>query len=139
MRMCLKAKPKVLTSDKEKEKEKDKDKEIEKDREVEKEVEKEVDREKKVEKAASRFTPPTVDEVRDYCLERNNGIDAEQFVDFYASKGWMVGKNKMKDWRSCVRTWERRDRASPKKEFDSNAYLLGIINGGDVYDSTGSG
>lgn len=88
---------------------------------------------------SARFTPPTVAEVRDYCLERNNGIDAEQFVDFYASKGWMVGKNKMKDWRSCVRTWERRDRASPKKDFDSNEYLLGIINGGDIYDGTRSG
>ena len=55
----------------------------------------------------SRFIPPTVDEVREYCEERNNDIDAEDFVDFYTSKGWMVGKNKMKDWRSAVRTWER--------------------------------
>ena len=53
------------------------------------------------------FKPPTVEEVRAYCEERNSGIDAQAFVDFYASKGWMVGKNKMKDWHAAVRTWER--------------------------------
>jgi len=55
-----------------------------------------------------RFIPPTVEEVADYCRERNNGIDAEQFVDFYSSKGWKVGNNKMQDWKAAVRTWERR-------------------------------
>ena len=55
-----------------------------------------------------RFTPPTLDEVKNYCWERNNGIDAQAFIDFYTSKGWMVGKNKMKDWKACVRTWEQR-------------------------------
>lgn len=54
-----------------------------------------------------RMTPPTVDEVAAYCRERGNGIDPEAFVDFYASKGWMVGKNPMKDWKAAVRTWER--------------------------------
>lgn len=58
----------------------------------------------------SRFTPPTVEEVRAYCRERKNGVDAERFVDFYASKGWKVGREPMKDWQACVRTWERRDR-----------------------------
>ena len=53
------------------------------------------------------FIPPTVDEVRAYCTERNNGINADNFVDFYAGKGWFVGKNKMVDWRAAVRTWER--------------------------------
>ena len=55
-----------------------------------------------------KFTPPTVDEVRDYCSERNNGIDPEAFCDFYTSKGWKVGKNPMKDWKAAVRTWEKR-------------------------------
>lgn len=55
-----------------------------------------------------KFVPPTVEAVRGYCLERNNGIDPQRFVDFYSAKGWMLGKNKMKDWRACVRTWERR-------------------------------
>lgn len=54
------------------------------------------------------FIPPTVEEVKQYCKDRNNEIDAEHFVDFYSAKGWMVGSNKMKDWRACVRTWERR-------------------------------
>ena len=58
---------------------------------------------------AARFTPPTVDEVRDYCRERGNAVDAERFVDFYAAKGWMVGKNRMKDWKAAVRTWEKED------------------------------
>lgn len=61
------------------------------------------------EKAQSaRITPPTVDEVRAYCTERKNHVDPETFVDFYASKGWKIGKNSVKDWKACVRTWERR-------------------------------
>lgn len=56
-----------------------------------------------------RFIPPEVAEVQAYCSERKNGIDAHRFVDYYASKGWMIGKNKMKDWRAAVRTWERSE------------------------------
>ena len=55
-----------------------------------------------------RFTAPKVDEVAAYCHARNNGIDAQGFVDFYQSKGWMVGKNKMSDWKAAVRTWEQK-------------------------------
>jgi hypothetical protein len=58
-------------------------------------------------KKSTNFTPPTVEEVQAYCQERNNKVDAQAFVDFYSSKGWMVGKNKMKDWKAAVRTWER--------------------------------
>ena len=54
------------------------------------------------------FIKPTLNEVEDYCKERSNGIDAQQFINFYESKGWMVGKSKMKDWKACVRTWEKR-------------------------------
>ena len=61
----------------------------------------------------AHFTPPTVEEVRTYCQERDNGIDAERFCDFYAAKGWKIGRETMKDWRACVRTWERRDCAKP--------------------------
>lgn len=57
---------------------------------------------------------PTVDEIRAYCKERGNRINAQQFFDFYEAKAWMIGKNKMKDWRAAVRTWEIRDRESPK-------------------------
>jgi hypothetical protein len=56
------------------------------------------------------FVPPSVEEVKDYCIERSNNVDAEAFVDFYESKGWMVGKNKMKDWKAAVRTWEKGNR-----------------------------
>ena len=67
------------------------------------------------------FVKPTVDEVRAYCLERNNGIDAETFISFYESKGWMIGKNKMKDWKAAVRTWERsrKPEKQDKPKFDS--------------------
>lgn len=61
---------------------------------------------------ADRFVPPDVNQVQEYCDNRNNGIDAQTFVDFYTSKGWMVGKNKMKDWKAAVRTWERNDKRS---------------------------
>lgn len=55
------------------------------------------------------FKPPTVDDVRAYCTERGNNVDPQSFVDFYESKGWMIGKNKMKDWKAAVRTWERSE------------------------------
>ena len=56
---------------------------------------------------SKRFIPPTLNEVREYCRERNNNVDPETFINFYESKGWLVGKTKMKDWKACVRTWER--------------------------------
>ena len=63
-----------------------------------------------------RFTPPTVDEVSAYCQERQNGVDPQRFVDYYSSNGWMVGKNKMKDWKAAVRTWEQKDRQKPRSQ-----------------------
>lgn len=59
--------------------------------------------------SARRFSPPTADEVRAYCAERKNNVDPDRFVDFYGSKGWMVGKSPMRDWRAAVRTWEKSD------------------------------
>jgi len=61
------------------------------------------------EKRKSRFIPPSLDDVKAYCLERNNKIDAETFLNFYESSEWMRGKTKIKDWKSCVRTWESRE------------------------------
>lgn len=55
------------------------------------------------------FTPPTLQEVQEYCRERGNRVDPQRFIDFYEAKGWMIGKNKMKDWKAAVRTWERQD------------------------------
>ena len=68
---------------------------------------KSIEKEIEIDKDNNIFKPPTVEEVRAYCEERNNGIDAEAFVAFYESKGWMVGKNKMKKWKSAVVTWEK--------------------------------
>lgn len=61
-------------------------------------------------KPRKRFTPPSVDEVAAYCRERGNAVEAQRFVDFYASKGWKVGNAGMKDWHAAVRNWERSDR-----------------------------
>lgn len=68
-----------------------------------------------------RFTKPTIEEVAEYCRERGNRINAQSFVDFYESKGWKVGSSPMKDWKSCVRTWEQRDKEKnqPKKEINN--------------------
>ena len=63
-----------------------------------------------------KFEKPTVDEIQEYCKERNNGINANAFYDFYESKNWYVGKNKMKDWKACIRTWECRDNKKRKEE-----------------------
>lgn len=77
--------------------------------EIEKEIEKdkEIDIVKSDKPTRTRFIPPKIEEVQAYCKERNNNVDAERFIDYYTSNGWMVGKNKMKDWKSAVRTWER--------------------------------
>ena len=65
------------------------------------------------------FKKPTVQEIRDYCAARDNRIDAQKFYDFYESKGWMVGKNLMKDWQAAVRTWESRDESPlPSSPYD---------------------
>lgn len=65
-------------------------------------------------KAGARFVPPSAEEVAAYCAERGHGVDARRFVDFYASKGWMVGKSPMKDWRAAVRGWEADGQASAR-------------------------
>ena len=57
---------------------------------------------------ATRFRPPTVDEVRTYCQEKGHNIDPERFVNFYDSKGWMVGKNKMQKWKAAVANWSKK-------------------------------
>lgn len=96
----------------------------EKEKEKTKEKEKEKESKEKVasgDAPSSRFVPPTVEEVRAYCLERQNGIDPQAFVDFYASKNWMVGKTKMSDWKASVRTWEQRRKQEGEKTNGSNA------------------
>ena len=67
-----------------------------------------------------RFLPPSLDEVRKYVLEKGFSVDAENFVNFYESKGWFVGKNKMKNWKAAVATWEKREKEQPKKQQKPN-------------------
>ncbi len=74
---------------------------------------------------AKRFTPPTVDEVRAYCAERRNCVDAQRFVDFYMANGWRVGKNPMRDWKAAVRTWERSD--SQQKGANTHESIYGEL------------
>mgnify|MGYP003145488622 FL=1 len=65
---------------------------------------------------------PSIDEIKQYCLQRNNGIDAEQFFDFYESKNWYVGKNKMKNWQAAIRTWEKRKTKTSKIDAQLDNY-----------------
>ena len=72
--------------------------------------------------ARTRFSPPSVQEIEEYCREKGFLLDAERFVDYYASIGWRVGKNPMKDWRAAVRTWVKKD--TPKPEPENCGYVL---------------
>ena len=79
-------------------------------------------------KKKERFKAPTVEEVQEYCTERGNNIDAQHFIDYYSARGWMLGKNHIKDWKACIRTWERNDSfkpqksVQPEKKYDQNGY-----------------
>ena len=74
-------------------------------------IESDIDIKKKI----NKFIIPTILEIKNYCLERKNNVDAEKFFNFYESKGWMVGKNKMKDWKACIRTWESKENNQQNK------------------------
>lgn len=89
------------------------------DIDIEKDIEIDKEREKK-----KRFTPPTLQEVKDYCLERGNNVDAQRFVDYYTSQGWKVGKHPMKDWKAAVRTWERNSKPKRAEELDDFYTML---------------
>lgn len=74
------------------------------------------EKEKEKDKKRKRFTPPTLEEVKAYCTERKNHVDAERFLDYYTANGWVQGKGKpVKDWKACVRTWERSNFNAPKR------------------------
>jgi hypothetical protein len=64
-----------------------------------------------------KFIPPIIDEIKTYCTERNNKVDPEKFHDFYTSKNWMIGKNKMKDWKAAVRTWEKENKQQQQSKM----------------------
>ena len=109
--------------------------------EIEKEIEKEIDTEiediKSDKPTRKRFVPPTLEEVKAYCRERQNVVNAERFIDHYSSNGWKVGRNPMKDWKAAVRTWERSEfnkADKPQEKKSSGNVFLDILNGGEFDD-----
>ena len=78
-----------------------------------------------------RFTPPTIEEVKAYCSERGNDVDAEKWFDWYSANGWKVGKNPMRDWKAAVRTWERDGKKKPATKMPG---MPKPIVGGDDLD-----
>lgn len=87
-----------------------------------------------------RFTPPTIEEVRAYISEKGYHIDADTFINFYESKGWMVGKNKMKSWKACIATWEKRwkennqEQSKPRQQGSRRELFARLIeeHGDDI-------
>ena len=90
--------------------------------EIEIELEKEIKIEKEIDSSAStttkrkRFEKPTLSEIKAYCIERGNKVDAQHFFDYYESNGWRVGKNSMKNWQAAVRTWEKNSYTNTTKQ-----------------------
>lgn len=70
-----------------------------------------------------QFIIPSIEEIKAYCKERQNDVDSSKFFNFYESKGWLVGKNKMKDWKAAVRTWEKDSTESPKDQKQDKLVL----------------
>lgn len=85
-------------------------------------------------KSGGRFTPPTVEDVRTYCSNRGNDINAQHFVDFYTARGWKYGSTAIKDWKACVRTWEQRNGFDPQRKKTTSA-KLGL---GEYIDNEGN-
>lgn len=75
-----------------------------------------------------RFVKPTLSEIEQYCIERNNNVNAEQFFDYYESNGWRVGKNSMKDWKAAVRTWERSEYRKANSKKSSKEDAINVVN-----------
>ena len=93
-------------------------------------------------KGGHRFQKPSLEEIRSYCQERGNKVDPEQFYNFYESKGWVVGKSPMKDWRASVRTWEKREKeVAPRKRetrkesvFEHNLRVMDQMFGTNMHE-----
>lgn len=102
--------------------------------EIEIELEKEIKIEKEIDSSAKstttkrkRFEKPSISDIKQYCMERNNNIDANQFYDYYESNGWKVGKNSMKDWKAAVRTWERSEYRKPNSKKNSKEDAINVV------------
>lgn len=93
-------------------------------------------------KGGHRFQKPSLEDVRAYCISRSNKVDPEQFYNFYESKGWVVGKSPMKDWRAAVRTWEKREKeVAPRKRetrkesvFEHNLRVMDQMFGTNMHE-----
>lgn len=103
--------------------------------EIEIELEKDIKIEKEIHSSAKstttkrkRFEKPSISDIKQYCMERNNNIDANQFFDYYESNGWKVGKNSMKDWKAAVRTWERSEYRKPNSKKNSKEDAINVVN-----------
>ena len=103
--------------------------------EIEIELEKEIKTEKEIDSSAKstttkrkRFEKPTLSEIKQYCIERKNNVNAEHFFDYYESNGWKVGKNSMKDWKAAVRTWERSEYRKPNSKKNSKEDAINVVN-----------
>ena len=102
--------------------------------EIEIELEKDIEIEKEIHSSAKstttkrkRFEKPTISDIEQYCIERNNNVNAEQFFDYYESNGWRVGKNSMKDWKAAVRTWERSEYRTPNSKKNSKEDAINVV------------
>ena len=103
--------------------------------EIEIELEKDIKIEKDIHSSAKstttkrkRFEKPSISDIKQYCIERNNNVNAEQFFDYYESNGWKVGKNSMKDWKAAVRTWERSEYRKPNSKKNSKEDAINVVN-----------
>ena len=102
--------------------------------EIEIELEREIKIEKEIHSSAStttkrkRFEKPTLSEIKAYCIERGNKVDAQHFFDYYESNGWRVGKNSMKNWQAAVRTWERSEYRKPNSKKNSKEDAINVVN-----------
>ena len=101
--------------------------------EIEIELEKEIKIEKEIDSSAStttkrkRFEKPTLSEIKAYCIERGNKVDAQHFFDYYESNGWKVGKNSMKNWQAAIRTWERSEYRKSNYKKNSKEDAINVV------------
>lgn len=101
---------------------------VEKEKEKEKEKDREIDSSASTTTKRKRFEKPTLSEIKAYCIERGNKVDAQHFFDYYESNGWRVGKNSMKNWQAAVRTWERSEYRKPNSKKNSKEDAINVVN-----------
>ena len=77
--------------------------------------------------SSSRFQKPSLEEITAYCISRGNKVDPEQFYNFYESKGWMIGKSHMKDWRAAIHTWEKREKEIPSRKRETRTRKESVL------------